>query len=372
MKPLFNPRHIPTAVTIGLTMAIAELLSGQDSSAQTVTYTVVELSAPDSDLVPCRLNNLGDLVGRSGNFGASGRGATMWSHGTLKPKQLGILPGGDYSSASSINDAGQIVGGSNTAISLVPFIWKPKSGLQRIALLRGDVCGQAFGINKNGHVAGYSSGSNGTRAFLWTQQTGPRSLGSLPGGNYSQAREVNDSDQVAGTSGSPAGDRAVLWTNTGQIRDLGTLPGDTSSEAIAINNAGDVVGYSRGAAGLRAFLWSAATGMQDLGGLPGANASRPFDINDLGDVVGSSGTSSGDRAFIWTKQEGMKDLNSAASTNLGVAFIEAHAINNLGQILVMGKSTLELNASGGTAVQEHDDCAPAPPSTFLLIPTAAQ
>jgi probable HAF family extracellular repeat protein len=363
-----NKLGAQSALISALVLIIAELLSGPHLLAQTITYTVVELSAPDADQVPSRLNNLGDLVGRSGDFGAGGRGATIWSRATFKAKHL-VLPGADYISASAINDAGQIAGSLNTANSVVPFIWKPKGGLQRITLLRGDNCGQAFDINERGHVAGYSAGSSGARAFLWTRRRGTRNLGSLPGGIYSQARAVNDSDQVAGTSGSPAGDRAVLWTNTGQIRDLGTLPGDTSSEAIAINKAGDVVGYSKGAAGVRAFLWSAATGMHDLGVLPGANASRALDINDLGVVVGSSGTSSSDRAFIWTKEEGLKDLNSAASADLGVAFVVAHAINNLGQILVMGKSPHELNSGGGAALDGNDDCAPAPPSTFLLAPT---
>jgi probable HAF family extracellular repeat protein len=106
--------------------------------------------------------------------------------------------------------------------------------------------------------------------------------------------------------------------------------------------------------------------MQDLGVLPGSIASRALDINDLGEVVGSSGTSSNDRAFIWTKQEGMKDLNSAGSADLGVTFAEAHAINNLGQILVMGKSVHGMNSARASAPK--DDCAPAPPSTFLLLP----
>ena len=132
--------------------------------------------------------------------------------------------------------------------------------------------------------------------------------------------------------------RAVLWTKTGNVRDLGTLPGDTSSEASAINNNGDVVGYSKGPQGMRAFLWTQATGMQDLGVLPGGNSSRALGINDMGAVVGSSTSSSGDRAFIWTKQAGMRDLNSAASVTSGVVFVEAHAINNTGQILVMGSA----------------------------------
>ena len=235
-----------------------------------------------------------------------------------------------------------------------------------IPLLPGDNCGQAFGINKSGHVVGYSSGPNGRKAFLWTQSTGVHNLGVLPGGNYSTACDINDLDEVAGTSASAAGDRAVLWTKTGNVRDLGTLPGDTSSEATAINNNGDVVGYSKGPRGMRAFFWTQATGMQDLGVLPGGNSSRALGINDKGTVVGSSTGSSGDRAFIWTKEGGMRDLTSAASVNLGVVFVEAHAINNRGQILVMGGATHQSSGSGHAAL----GCAPAPPSSFLLTPAS--
>jgi len=353
------PRHQRDMI-IALLVTISELVAAEHTLAQTTTYTVSELSASAAACqVPCRLNNLGDLAGRAGNSGGGKTQATIWSHGTLQPKLLGAVPGGDYSSAFAINDAGTVVGASNTGSAIVPFIWNPTVGLQRIPLLLGDNCGQGFGINKYGHVAGYSSGPNGARAFLWIQSTGVHNLGSLPGGSYSRAHDVNDSDEVAGMSASPAGDRAVLWTKIGNVRDLGTLPGDTSSEALAINKAGDVVGYSKGPEGLRAFLWTEAAGMQNLGVLPGGNWSRALGINDLGYVVGSSASSSGDHAFIWTKQAGISDLNSAASAGLGVVFVEADAINYTGEILVMGKTI---------ALPEHQDCAPAPPSTFLLIP----
>lgn len=364
---------VPVGLIIALLMTVEELVVAGTSVAQTTAYAVLELSAADAGQIPCRLNNLGDLVGRTGNPGVGQTGATLWSHGSLKPKHLGALPGGDYSSAFAINDVADITGASNTGSSIVPFIWKAKGGLKRVPLLPGDNCGQGFSINKYGHLAGYSSGPNGARAFLWTGSKGIRNLGSLPGSNSSRARAVNDSDEVVGTSASPVGNRAVLWTNTGQVRDLGTLPGDTSSEAIAINNAGDVVGYSKGPGGLRAFLWTNASGMQDLGALPGGKGSRALDINDSGYVVGSCTMSADDRAFIWTKQQGMSDLNNAASADLGVVFVEAHAINNKGQILVMGKATPEVNAGGGASLLgDHDDCAPAPPSTFLLTPIPAQ
>jgi probable HAF family extracellular repeat protein len=353
------------ALITALLVMIAELASTEHTLAQTTAYTVSELSAGG---VSSRLNNLGDVAGKTDDSSSGETQATIWKQerlqGRFKPKHLGKLHGGEYSSASGINDAGEVAGEANTGESIVPFVWTPQGGLRRSPLLAGDNCGQTFGLNKHGHVVGYSSGLLGRRAFLWTRKAGAHNLGILPGGNHSSASDINDLDEVVGTSASAAGDRAVLWTKTGNIRDLGTLPGDTSSEASAINNNGDVVGYSKGPRGMRAFLWNQATGMQDLGVLPGGNSSRALDINDMGAVVGSSTSSSGDRAFIWTKEEGMTDLNSAASVASGVVFFEAHAINNTGQILVMGSATHESHGSGQAAAQ----CAPAPPSSYLLTP----
>ena len=359
--------HLHAILVLAFSVLLAEILSVQISLAQTATYTVVEITPAGE--IPTRLNNLGDVVGRGGGSGQAQ--AMSWTRGTMQAKRLGALLAGDYSSASAINDAGEIAGFSNTATSVVPFVWSQKGGWQQIPLLAGDNGGQGLAINKSGDIVGYSSGVNGTRAFRWTRTGGICKLGSLPGGNYSRACAINDSAQVVGTSDGPAGRRAVLWTSDGQVRDLGTLPGDIASEATAISNAGDVVGYSKGADGLHAFLWTAATGMQGIGTLPGGNASRALGVNDAGYVVGSSSTSSGDHAFIWSKQDGMTDLNSAASAGLGVVFAEAHAINNAGQILILGKAVPDGDSSRGTVHSMHD-CAVAPASAFLLTPVAGR
>jgi probable HAF family extracellular repeat protein len=356
------------ALTIVLALT-AGVITFRQTFGQTTGYTVLELPAAG---IPSRLNNLGDLAGRAADSLGEIQ-ATIWKHGRLRLKQhLGKLHGGEYSSASGINDAGEVAGEANTDESIVPFVWTPKGLLKRIPLLRGDNCGQALGINKHGDVAGYSSGPNGKQAFLWTRSTGVRSLGVLPGGNYSSACDINDVDEVAGTSASASGERAVLWTTNGDIRDLGTLPGDTSSEASAINNNGDVVGYSKGPRGMRAFLWTKASGMQDLGVLPGGDSSRALGINDMGTVVGSSTSFSGDRAFIWTKESGMIDLNSAASVTPGVVFVEAHAINSSGNILALGKIEPHAVHASENDVVHPNDCAAAPPASFLLIPPSAK
>ncbi len=351
--------------TVKMTSVIVAVVAGivtcPQMFGQRTLYTVAEVSIAGS---PGSLNNLGDVAGTMVRSSTGATPIVILNHGNLRPASLGNLGGGDYSSASRINDAREIAGAANISNSIVPFIWIPTTGFQRIALLPGDNCGQASGINRHGHVAGYSSGPNGRKAVLWRPTAGVQNLGVLPGGNYSSACDINNQDEVAGTSGSAAGERAVFWTRTGIVRDLGTLPGDTSSEASAINNNGDVVGYSKSPRSMRAFLWTAAAGMKDLGVLPGGVSSRALGINDMGAVVGSSTSSSGDHAFIWTERGGMKDLNSAAPVPSGVVFVEAHAINNTGQILVTASPAHEFQGSGEAA--RH--CAPAPPSNFLLTP----
>jgi probable HAF family extracellular repeat protein len=368
MKRLaFTSRKRSTWVLGLILVLVSGSIPLRGSFGQSAAYIVTDLTTEDGSQVPSKLNNLGDIVGRKAEGGEGAPRATLWSHARSKAKHLGVFPGGDYSSATSINDAGEVVGVSNTGTAIVPFIWGEKNGLQRLPLFRGDNCGQAVGINKHGDVAGCSSGPNGSRAYLWLRKTGLRNLNILAGGTYSRAQDVNDSDEVAGMSNSPDGDHAVLWTKSGSVRDLGTLPGDLSSEALAINNAGDVVGYSRGPSGMRAFLWTKSDGMEALGILPGGNSSRAFGINDSGVVVGSSTSGSGDHAFVWRKQTGIIDLNEASSAAaLGVILIEAHAINRKGAILAIG--TMD---HGGMAPDDQI-CAPAPPLSFLLTPVVSR
>jgi probable HAF family extracellular repeat protein len=356
-------RQYTVAIVI---MVTANMIASTRVVGQTRQYAVTELSDQDAAGVPCKLNNFGEIVGRTSGKDEGAPRATLWNHSGAKVKHLGVLARGDYSSAIGINDSGEIAGSSNAATAILPFIWTARGGLQPLPLLPGDTCGQAVAINKHGHVACYSSGPSGSRAILWIPKVGLRNLGVLPGGSYSRVRDLNDSDEIAGVSASPLGDRAVVWTKSGNVRDLGTLPGDSTSEAMAINNAGDVVGYSEGPNGTRAFLWTKGCGMEDLGILPGGTSSRALAINDSGIVVGMSASSSGERAFVWRKQTGILDLNDAGSAAaLGVVLIEAHAINSKGLILAMGKID-----HGGMA-PEDQICAPAPPLSFLLTPIAS-
>jgi len=153
--------------------ATAGVVTFRQTFGETTAYTILELSAAG---VPCRLNNLGDVVGKAGDSPSGEIRATIWNHGSLRPTNLGNLGRGESRSASGINDAGEVAGAANTAKSIVPFVRTPTGGLRRIPLLPGDNCGQALAINKYGHVAGYSSGSTGSRGFISWRKNGAKKV----------------------------------------------------------------------------------------------------------------------------------------------------------------------------------------------------
>src|SRR5205085_7016788 len=108
-----------------------------------------------------------------------------------------------------------------------------------------------------------------------------------------------------------------------------------SSIAFGINNRGQVVGLVRGTRfdagqpGFRqtthAFVWNQATGMIDLGALLGADNSEAHAINELGQIVGNAAG----QAFLWDERSGMRQLGSLP----GGSGATATAINNTGQIV---------------------------------------
>jgi probable HAF family extracellular repeat protein len=81
--------------------------------------------------------------------------------------------------------------------------------------------------------------------------------------------------------------------------------------------------------------------MQDLGRLTGHKHSRALDISNSGEIIGTSIGPSGARAFIWTAKDGMHDLNLLIPTNLALRLIEAHAVNDRGEMIVFGTDSRE-------------------------------
>ena len=157
----------------------------------------------------------------------------------------------DSSSATAINNIGQVVGSGDTAPGYGngrrAFLWDEVSGSQLLPL---DVDGtiheasRAYDINDLGAVVGqiYPSDNSYALAILW-QGSEASDLGSL-GGTHAFAYGINESSVVVGhsdASGSTYG-HAFIWNEEQGMRDLNELIdpalGIELVSAHAINNNG--------------------------------------------------------------------------------------------------------------------------------------
>ena len=307
---------------------------------------------------------------------------------TITP--LGTLEGGTYSRAYDINDSGAIVGegdfASSSATGLRGFFWKNETGMTNLGALGKN--SSARGINNAGKVVGYSNSSSGPRVVFTWMETDPVMKEFTLSGPFSEGWQINDLDNIAGFGNNDEGnERGFRWAGTSK-EDVGTLGGNLS-QAYSINNAGNVVGFSMNSSGnARAFLWDGSIreleilsgyldsyanrinaqnqvvgkviqytvdsggiyyfsnaqpflwengSMRGLGTLAG-NDGEALDINDAGVVVGWSMVGEGSRAFIWDKNiaSGMVDLNELIPEGSGWVLAAATAINNEGQIVGYG------------------------------------
>lgn len=338
---------------------ITSLLLGPSLNAQ--SYSVVELPGPAEGVTIAKgLNNSGHVAGRSGSpFSTQTRAYVTKGDGRFQI--LEAIAAGDYGGAFGINDLDQVIGSENTENTIQAILWTASLGRLPLPALAGDTASQGFGINNQGTAVGYSGGPNGFRACLWVGALA-RDLGTLPGGKSSRALGISDSGHVVGSSETPSGNHAFTWTDSEGMLDLGVIQGYSDSEAVAVDNAGRVVGFSSGRAGNTAFLWTKTTGMQDLGALPGSNFSRALAINDSGTVVGTSTIGGNYRAVVWSSPGGIQDLNDLVPANSGIVLLQAHAVNNRGQILAYGVE--QVNTDACHMMEDHGRTA-----LFLLTPS---
>jgi probable HAF family extracellular repeat protein len=138
-----------------------------DGAGTLHTQSLGVLSRGDAGSAASAINSFGDVVGGSystvvsaGGIVSAYRHAFVWHSDTMTMTALGNL-GGGTSSATSINDAGQVVGWSTDQHgATVPFLWKNGTiaNLNTLAGLGSGVTAiTAASINNSGHIVGMAS-----------------------------------------------------------------------------------------------------------------------------------------------------------------------------------------------------------------------
>jgi probable HAF family extracellular repeat protein len=144
------------------------------------------------------------------------------------------VPGATFTSASGINDAGQIVGSFGIGTSLHGFLDTGGSFTQ--IDVPDATLTDVRGINDAGQIVGSFDTSRGTHGFLDTG--GSFTQLDVPGQSLSLtfANGINDAGQIVGLG------LAHSFLYTGGSFALLDVPGGTGTVAFGINDAGQIVG----------------------------------------------------------------------------------------------------------------------------------
>jgi probable HAF family extracellular repeat protein len=162
-----------------------------------------------------RINNLGQIVGVYGMAPSLAQQGFLYSGGTFTPL--------DLTTATGINDHGQIVGTTSTGSKLVGAL--DDSGVLTILDVPGSIQTIAAGINNTGKIVGTYSDSRGVgHGFLYT--AGAFITIDVPGAAATEAYGINDADQIVG---------AYYEANFKQHGFLATPVADKTPPAITVS-----------------------------------------------------------------------------------------------------------------------------------------
>jgi probable HAF family extracellular repeat protein len=229
--------------------------------------------APSLFSAATSVNTTGIICGYGDKLDGSDVVALCWTPGTPQPTTLPTL-GGSGSYADAVNEAGDVVGDSETTAHVDRATGWFLGGPAPIDL-QGGVVGRfskAMDVNEARQVVGIVQTPDGTNGYLW-QDGGMLPLPPLDGDQHSSAWAVNNLGDIAGDSSQPnpdtSGDlrrRPVLYLN-GQPVDLAArvqmIPGCRLETAVGISDAGQVAvrGTCGPGAEHQAFLLTPDPGM---------------------------------------------------------------------------------------------------------------
>ena len=291
---------------------------------------------------------------------------------TLIPDHIDPATGG-HAEPFAINDSGWMTGSifDTSTGNAVGFLRDPSGGYSDFSV-GADT--EPRGIDNSNRVVGssfvgpgydfneFSRAADGSVTWLINPGTGLRLDGTAQGTN-SKGETVGD--YLTGPGGAALPIHGFLL-NGSTFTDL-SYPGSDETKARGVNDSGVVVGYEDTAGSASAFIDN--NGVWTTYNHPGADGGTFFeDINDSGLIVGqwlhhSDNGVLGFHSFLY-------DMNTHAVTELhtpdGGDFAQAFSLNNLDQVVVIGKHVWLYDAAAGPHLLSSVS-VPEPETWAMLI-----
>ncbi len=311
-------------------------------------YEVIDLGTlpgGTASSAACSINDSGQIVGGSLNSLGNYRATLFDESGGGNNIDLGTLAG-STSYAYSINDSGQIVGRSHNSYDRATLFDPTGEGSNIDLGIMGRENSIANSINNNGRIVGWGNNSSGNSCAVLFDPSGAGNnidLGTL-GGRYASARAINNHGQIVGWSSLISGSgRATLFdiSGNGNNINLGLLAGSFYGEAYSINDSGQIVGYCGDLSEhyFATLFDSSGSGNNIYLGSLGGSSSRAQSINNSGQIVGWAENSLGQRRACLFDPTGVGnniDLNTLIAADSGWTLEYAMSINNHGWIVGNG------------------------------------
>jgi len=348
----------------GVLMALATVCA---ASAQAgVSYSVTDIGTLSGKTTATALNDLGQVAGYS--VTAIGNTvAFLSSQGAIQ--SLGTL-GGANSYAYGVNNDGTVVGNASLATgnALMTHAFSFSNGtMTDIAPAAAglQLRSYATGINNAGQIVGYTVNPDYADMAVFYVSKGATTVMQSPigGAYYAELSGINNTGVAVGAAGARWPDFNEVHAFTYSLASGASTGTDIAktdhwaSDAYAINDNGVVVGSMEvGNWAPHAFIYANGSFL-DLG-TGGKQYSTAKGINNAGQVVGyvyDQGREHS-RAFLYANGS-MSYLDALVDPTLGLTFESSNAINQLGQIIA--------NASNGHAYLLSP--VPEPDARALLL-----
>jgi probable HAF family extracellular repeat protein len=188
---------------------------------------------------------INDLDQVTGNLAVNNHGiyhAYLWSPGMVRPRDLGVVEGAQYSVGLGINNHTKIVGASLASGEFFePMSWTKKMGMSLIGMVPGTVFTQAQAINDAGQVVGLDETGTSDLAFYTAPGVGLKFLKGL-GGKSAIPSAINQNGVIVGAAEDTTNTtHGVMWPTPTSVP---VIFSPAAGSALGINSLGQIVGQA--------------------------------------------------------------------------------------------------------------------------------